>query len=324
MKKLLTKTLLPIVATSALLAASPSQAGFFSDWFSPAKTKNPIILVPGIFAFDTIAGVDYWYQIPSSLEKRGATVHVAKINAFDNNTLRGETLIAQMEEIKAASGGKVSKFNIMGHSQGGTTGRYVMNVRPDLVASLTTMNTPHTGSPVADLMTDNLPPESVQGVMFEVVANGVGNLVNLLSDNKKDESDIYGMLGEFNQEGAAAFNAAYPLGVPTEACGTGPAQVTIDGHDINLYSWGGVKVFTNPLDISDPLFATAGLAFDKEVENDGIVGKCANHFGKVLRDNYTMNHIDVNNHVLGLVSLFETNPKTVFKNHAKRLKAAGL
>jgi triacylglycerol lipase len=51
---------------------------------------------------------------------------------------------------------------------------------------------------------------------------------------------------------------------------------------------------------------------------------CANHFGRVLRDNYRMNHIDINNHVLGLVSIFDTNPKTVFKNHANRLKNMGL
>jgi len=32
----------------------------------------------------------------------------------------------------------------------------------------------------------------------------------------------------------------------------------------------------------------------------------------------------VNNHVLGLVSLFESNPKTVMLNHANRLKNLGL
>ena len=158
------KTLLTLAAASTIAIAAPSHAGFFSDYFNYTKTKHPIVLVPGIFAFDTIAGVDYWYQIPSSLENRGAEVHVAKINAFDNSAMRGETLIAQMEEIKAASGGSVSKFNIMGHSQGGMTARYVMNVRPDLVASVTTMSTPHTGSPIADLVTDTAPPGSVQGV----------------------------------------------------------------------------------------------------------------------------------------------------------------
>ncbi|MCP5209333.1 MAG: triacylglycerol lipase [Hahellaceae bacterium] len=317
------KTLTALSVAATLSIAPVSQAGFFSDYFSYTKTKHPIVLVPGIFAFDTIASVDYWYQIPSTLERQGADVHVAKINAFENSAMRGESLIAQLEEIKAASGGKISKFNLMGHSQGGMTARYVMNTRPDLVASVTTMSTPHTGSPLADIVTDVAPPASVQGVLFETFANAVGNLVNLLSDNKKDKSDIYAMLGEFNAAGAAQFNATYPAGLPATACGVGPSSVTVNGNSIKLYSWGGAGHLTGGVDISDPLFAITGLAFNGAA-NDGVTGVCANHFGKVLRDDYFMNHIDINNHVLGLVSLFETNPKTVFKNHANRLKKEGL
>ncbi|MFV1873869.1 MAG: esterase/lipase family protein [Oleiphilus sp.] len=316
------KMLAPIVAVLSIAISSQAQAGWYSDFFSYTKTKHPIVLVPGIFAFDTIAGIDYWYQIPASLEAKGADVHVAKINAFDSSAMRGETLIAQLEEIQAASGGSIQKFNLMGHSQGGMTARYVMNVRPDLVASVTTMATPHTGSPLADLVTDIAPPESIQGVLFEVFANAVGDLVNLLSDNQKDQSDIYAMLGEFNQAGAAQFNANFPLGLPASDCGTGPSNVTINGENIKLYSWGGTGHLTGGLDISDALFAITSLAFDEA--NDGVTGVCANHFGSVLRDDYFMNHLDINNHVLGLVSIFETNPKTVFKNHANRLKKAGL
>lgn len=312
-----------LVAVITLTVASHSQAGFFSSYFSYTKTKHPIVLVPGIFAFDTIASVDYWYQIPSSLEFRGAEVHVAKINAFDSSVMRGEALIAQLEEIKAVSGGQITKFNLMGHSQGGMTARYVMNVRPDLVASVTSMSTPHTGSPIADLVTDIAPPDSIQGTLFEVFANAVGDLVNLLSDNKKDQSDIYAMLGEFNEAGAAQFNSTFPLGLPSSECGNGPSKVDIDGHSVRLYSWGGAGHITSGVDLSDLLFAVTGLAFNG-APNDGITGVCANHFGKVLRDDYFMNHLDINNHVLGLVSLFESNPKSVFKNHAHRLKKAGL
>ncbi len=316
------KTLISLIALWAFTMASQSNAGLFSNYFSYTQTKHPIILVPGIFAFDSIATIDYWYQIPAKLEKQGAQVHVAKINAFDSSAMRGESLIAQMEEIIAASGGSVAKFNIMGHSQGGMTARYVLAARPDLVASVTTMATPHTGSPIADVVTDIVPPDSIQGVLFEVFANAVGDLVNLMSDNKKDKSDIYAMLGEFNAEGAAQFNATYPIGMPATTCGAGSEQVTIDGHDIKLYSWGGTGHLTGGVDISDPLFAITSLIFEEE--NDGVTGKCANHFGRILRDDYFMNHLDINNHVLGLVSLFETNPKTVFKNHAHRLKTAGL
>jgi triacylglycerol lipase len=71
------------------------------------------------------------------------------------------------------------------------------------------------------------------------------------------------------------------------------------------------------------MFGTAALAFKGE-PNDGVTGVCSNHFGRILRDDYIMNHIDINNHILGIVSLFNTNPKTVFKNHANRLKKMGL
>jgi triacylglycerol lipase len=318
------KKTLALTAAITCAAAAPSHAGFFSDYFSYTKTDNPIMLVPGIFAFDSIASIDYWYQIPSAIESRGGEAYVAKINAFDSSVGRGEELVAQLEEIKATSGGRIEKFNLMGHSQGGMTSRYVMETRPDLVASVTTMHTPHTGSPIADLVTDLAPPETIRGTLFGAFANAVGDLVNLLSDNKKSDSDIYAMLGEFNAQGAAQYNATYPNGLPSTACGNGPSQVTINGEDIKLYSWSGTGHLTAFGDISDPLFAITGLAFDSGVENDGVTGRCASHFGKVIRDDYFMNHIDANNHVLGLTSLFETDPKTLFKNHANRLKKAGL
>ena len=315
------------IALSAALtcaAATQSHAGFLSDYFSYSETKHPIMLVPGIFAFDSISVVDYWYQIPAAIESRGGTAYVAKINAFDSSVGRGEELIAQLEEIKAASGGKIEKFNLMGHSQGGMTSRYVMETRPDLVASVTTMHTPHTGSPIADLVTDVAPPGTLRGTAFGAFVDAVGNLVNLLSYNKKSDSDIYAMLGEFNAAGSANFNAEYSYGLPSSECGQGPSNVTINGEDIKLYSWSGTGRITAAGDISDALFAITGLAFDEGEKNDGITGQCSSHFGTVLRDDYFMNHIDVNNHVLGLTSLFETDPKTLFKNHANRLKKAGL
>lgn len=317
------KTIFNAALVTALTATTGmAQAGLVDSLLKPAQTANPIMLVPGIFAFDTIASVDYWYQIPSALENKGASVYVAKINAFDSSAMRGEALIAQLEEIKAASKGKIKKFNLMGHSQGGMTSRYVMNVRPDLVASVTTMHTPHSGSPLADLVSGAAPEGTVIGDGFEMFANAVGDLVNLMSNNKRDKSDVYAMLSEFDAAGAAKFNSTYPAGMPSTPCGNGADKVTINGNNVRLYSWGGTGLLTTGVDISDALFALTSVAFKEK--NDGVTGQCASHFGQVLRDDYNMNHIDLNNHVLGLVSLFETNPKTLFVNHAIRLKKEGL
>ncbi len=68
---------------------------------------------------------------------------------------------------------------------------------------------------------------------------------------------------------------------------------------------------------------TTSLAFGFSA-NDGLVGRCSSHFGRVIRDDYFMNHLDEVNQTLGLHSLFETDPKTVYLQQANRLKNAGL
>ena len=315
MKKLLAVSLLTL--SIGLSFSQTSQAAT-----TEAQTKNPIVLVPGIFAFDSIASIDYWYKIPAALQSQGATVYVPKINAFDSSVKRGEALIAQLDNIRASSGGKISKFNLMGHSQGGITVRYVMNTRPDLVASVTTMHTPHKGTPIADLVTGVAPASSLQGVAFTAFANAVGDIVNLLSNNKKSPADVRAMLAEFNAPGAAANNQRYPVGIPTTACGSGAETASIGGNNIRMYSWSGTAPLTHVLDASDVLFGITRFAFNEA--NDGVTGKCSSHFGKVLKDNYFMNHLDVTNQIFGAVSLFETNPKTLFQSHASRLKSLSL
>ena len=92
---------------------------------------------------------------------------------------------------------------------------------------------------------------------------------------------------------------------------------------MRLYSWGGADSFTNVADPLDYLFGTVGLLFGGE-NSDGITGSCASHFGTVIRDDYKMNHGDLINQVLGLHSLFSTDPLSLYRTHANRLKQAGL
>ena len=44
----------------------------------------------------------------------------------------------------------------------------------------------------------------------------------------------------------------------------------------------------------------------------------------MIRDDYRMNHLDEVNNLFGLTSPFEVDPKTLYRNHANRLKTAGL
>ena len=48
------------------------------------------------------------------------------------------------------------------------------------------------------------------------------------------------------------------------------------------------------------------------------------NLGQVIRTDYIMNHLDEVNQTVGLTSIWETNPVELFRQHANRLKLAGL
>ncbi|MDU9399227.1 MULTISPECIES: triacylglycerol lipase [Pseudomonadaceae] len=281
------------------------------------QTRYPIVLAHGMLGFDSILGVDYWYGIPSALRRDGASVYVTEVSQLNTSEARGEELLEQVEEIVAISG--KPKVNLIGHSHGGPTIRYVAGVRPDLVASATSVGGPHKGSATADFLRQ-IPPGSAGEAVLAGIVNGLGSLINFLSGSRSTQpQNALGSLESLNSQGAARFNAKFPQGIPTTACGEGAYQV----NGVRYYSWSGTSPMTNLLDVSDGLLAATALTFKGEA-TDGLVGRCSSHLGKVVRDNYRMNHLDEVNQTFGLVSLFETDPVTVYRQHANRLKNDGL
>ncbi|TVP89460.1 MAG: triacylglycerol lipase [Pseudomonadaceae bacterium] len=307
-------------ATVGLVAgmALTTQAQAF--WFSSSgytQTKYPILLTHGMLGFDSLLGVDYWFGIPSALRKDGATVYVTEVSQLDTSEARGEQLLAQVEEIVAISG--KPRVNLIGHSHGGPTVRYVAAVRPDLVASVTSVGAPHKGSAAADFIR-NVPEGSAGEAMLAGIVNGLGGLINFLSGSSSTTpQNALGTLESLNSVGAANFNARFPQGIPTSACGEGAYVV----NGVRYYSWSGTSPLTNVLDPSDVLLGATALTFGFEA-NDGLVGRCSSRMGMVIRDNYRMNHLDEVNQTFGLTSLFETSPVSVYRQHANRLKNAGL
>lgn len=312
---------LVIVATLAVtgLTAVAAQAGWLQFLFgassSYTKTRYPIVLVHGLLGFRSVIGaLDYWYRIPEELARGGAKVYVVEVAPVNSNEVRGEQLLRQVEEIIAASG--AAKVNLIGHSQGAPTARYVAGVRPDLVASVSTVGGVNRGSAVADLLA-TLPPGSA-GLAADV-ANAFGNLIDLLSDGRDNyREDAFAALNSLTTAGMADFNRRFPGGVPATACGSGAAVA----NGVRYYSWSGTSVFTNLLDLSDPLLAVTSAAF-RGAANDGLVGRCSSHLGVVIRDDYDMNHLDEVNQLLGLDALF-TDPVAIYRAHANRLKNAGV
>lgn len=305
-----------LAAAAVVLGASAPAAAFCVFNCNYTKTKYPIVLEHGLGGFDELFGVySYWFGIVGALEDGGARVFTTTVSQLNSTEARGEQLIDQIETITALTG--KPKVNLIGHSHGGLDIRYVAAVRPDLVASVSSVATPHKGAALADYLRANVKDGSFTEAVLAYFANSLGTVIGLLTGHSNPQDGI-AALSSLTSSGLAAFNAQYPQGVPASACGSGAASV----NGIRYYSWSGTGILTNALDVSDSSLALSSFFYPEA--NDGLVGKCSSHLGTVIRDNYFQNHLDEVNQILGLVSIFESSPPSIFRAHANRLKAAGL
>lgn len=303
--------------TLILFFSSATQAWWWSKPSTYTQTKFPIVLTHGLYGFDSLLGIDYWHKVPETLRKDGAQVFLTTVSNSNSPEIRGEQLIPQIERILAISGAK--KANLIGHSHGGPTIRYVASVRPDLVASITSIAGVNKGTPVADTLTEWTEGSTAFSGLIQVLGNTLANVIDFISGGGY-EQDILASLGSMTTEQSVVFNTAHPAGIPTSACGEG--EYVVD--DIRYYSWSGAKPSTNVLDPLDLIMTTTSLFFPAGVKNDGLVGSCSSHLGMVIRDDFRMNHLDEVNMLLGLHDIWSTDPLTVFRSHANRLKKAGL
>ena len=297
-----------ITAASLLLGANAHAA---SDY---AKTRYPIVLVHGLFGFDSFLGLDYFYGIPGALTQDGAKVFVAQVSAANSTEVRGEQLLAQVKTIMAITG--ASKVNLIGHSHGGPTIRYVAGVAPQLVASVTSIGGVNKGSRVADILRGVVPAGTLSETLVNNAAKAFVALINLGSGATSLPQMTTAALDALTTSKTQDFNRRFPQALPS-GCGSGPELV----NGVRYYSWAGTLPVTNVLDVSDGALGILSLVFGEA--NDGLVSACSSRLGTHLGD-YRQNHLDEVNQVLGLRDWFSADPVTLYRQHANRLKQMGL
>jgi len=126
-----------------------------------------IILAHGILGFDRIGRLEYFNGIKAYLEGKyeGVKVLTTEVSATGSIEMRGKQLRTQVLTALGHNGQPPSlnpeaRTHVIAHSMGGLDSRYMLS--PDnadnetidtaqLIASLTTVGTPHKGSPIADL-----------------------------------------------------------------------------------------------------------------------------------------------------------------------------
>ncbi|AOA59820.1 lipase [Acinetobacter larvae] len=288
-----------------------------------AKTRYPVVFTHGMLGFDRLGssafGLDYWYQILPDLSRNGANVWATTVSPFNSSEVRGEQLIAQIETILALT--QAEKVNLIGHSHGGPTIRYAAAMMPERVASLTTVGSPHQGSPVADVILKAehtlLEKPLIKGLEFL----GSAILLSQQLDPQLFPHDVLAAGHSLSTRGSQDFNQRFPMGLPSRYCGNAPTQQ----NGIRFYSFTGNRAITNLLDPIDGFLLLNSQLIDAGRDNDGLVARCSARFGKVIRDNYYWNHMDEVNQLLGLRNIIlSADPVAIYRQHLNRLKQDGV
>jgi triacylglycerol lipase len=179
-------------------------------------SKHAIVLAHGFDASDT----NRWsfYKLEGALERDGHLVHAARVQPYRGVADRAKELAKHVdqaiEECKGKSGCDASKVHILAHSMGGLDSRYVVaRLSNDagvpyskLVASVTTISTPHRGSAIADKIL------SVTPGFADSAINALASLwARTFTDRDLAEgSDVRAALVGISEKNAPSFNADVP------------------------------------------------------------------------------------------------------------------
>ena len=206
------------------------------------QTKYPLLLVHGVF-FRDYDHLNYWGRIPKELETNGAVIFYGGHNSASAVKDSGRELEVKIKQVLQETG--CEKVNIIAHSKGGLDSRALIAANPSLVASLTTINTPHRGCEFADYFFHKLPEAQKQALAARY---------NALATK----------LGDVNPDFIAA---VYDL--TSTACAKFNEEVK-DHPDVMYQSYG--SVLRKARSGKFPLNLTYNMVRHFDGENDGLVG----------------------------------------------------
>jgi len=290
-------------------------------------TRYPLVLVPGMLGFIRLVLYPYWYGVVEALRRGGAVAIPVKVSPLHSSEVRGEQLLARIEEILKQTGAQ--KVNLIGHSQGALSARYAAAKRPDLVASVTSVAGTNHGSELADYLQTHYPADSAKGRVLSALLRLINAIMSRLDTGYRGPrlpADLQASHASLTTAGVALFNERYPQGLPQAWGGHGPEEV----NGVRYYSWSGTlqpgktDKGRNLFDGTNRTCRLFARTFVREAgQCDGMVGRYSSHLGTVIRDDYPLDHFDIVNQSLGLVGK-GAEPIRLFVEHAERLKAAGV
>ncbi len=212
-------------AADTAIACNPDAPVCADLPWKASLSRYPIVLVHGAAGWGQFGPVEYFWKVREELEKFGYAVYVPVLDPYNSSEVRGAQLASYIVDLLGCI--CRDKVNLIAHSEGGLDARYaisVLGLAPH-VASLTTIATPHHGTPIASV---------ALGLDVGPVSDAVDAFLWFVGEvytRSELPVDFAAALEEFTPEGAEAFNAAVPdaPGVAYYSV-AGRAGLFADGH----------------------------------------------------------------------------------------------
>ena len=272
-------------------------------------TRYPIVFMHGMAGTDSyLSTLDYWFGLDGTLGESTFAYWTPAVDALAGTAPRAAQWRDHLDALKAAGVGR--RFNLIAHSQGGIDARLLIaTLDPSAdVVSLTTVATPHHGTPIADLADGVLDLTPFDGWLIDASLDAIAGLVGLSGPSLSDQ------MHDMTRAQMAEFNVAVP-----------------DRADVRYWSWAGVSCGALDLrcrrdhdgEVVELVFeASLALVSLIEGDNDGLVGAESAHWGEFLGD-INADHMDEIGQIADLINpAFDAGD--FYLNEARRLAAAGL
>lgn len=135
----------------------PFALSYGGEHLQRCNTKYPILLLHGMGFHDRLPIHYYWGRIPRVLRKHGASVYFGDQDGNATTMHNARQLVSVIHRILDETGAE--KINIIAHSKGGLEARYLVSSlgMGDVIASVTTISTPHNGSITVDRLLEKFP-----------------------------------------------------------------------------------------------------------------------------------------------------------------------
>jgi triacylglycerol lipase len=289
----------------------------------------PIVLVHGMAGFDQLTvgplTVDYWNHVREALAKDGEyEVFETVAPPYDTSEVRAGAIVTQLQDILTRTGRK--KVNLIGHSQGGMDARVLASPNGyalgNVIASVTTISTPHHGSKVADAVL-GLIPGFAESTLNDAASALLGVLQKTVYDIQSS-SDLLGQAKELTTTYMdGTFNPKY-----------------IDDANVHYASYAGRTNLRNgvgvcdastvpndptALDAAQPVLAPTALLLEegKGIVNDGLVTVDSAKWGEFMQCVPADHLQEVGNINIDGATATTFDYQQFYRDVVKRLRAKG-